>query len=83
VGRYGYVPAVGRYGYIPIVVVAVAPVPVAADTAVAGYDPGVPGYDPTVAGYGTGVTEMRVVTTHAPRELTTMDVYRQQRFARP
>jgi hypothetical protein len=60
---------VGRYGYIPIVVVELPPVPVAADSAAAAYD--------------TGVTEMRVITTHAPRELTTMDVYRQQRFARP
>ena len=58
-----------RYPYVPVIVVVLPPIPVVPDTAVAGYD--------------TGVTQMRVITTHASRELTTMDVYRQQRFAAP
>jgi hypothetical protein len=58
-----------RYPYVPVIVVVLPPVQVAPDTAVAGYD--------------TGVTQMRVITTRASRELTTLDVYRQQRFAAP
>ncbi len=58
-----------RYPYFPVVVVVLTPVPVVPDTAVAGYD--------------AGVTQMQVITTRPSRELTTMEVYRQQRFAAP
>jgi hypothetical protein len=69
--RQGAIYGVGTYAYVPPVIAAPAAVPavVLADTAVTAYD--------------QGPTEMRVVTTAAPRELTTMEVYRQQRFARP
>jgi hypothetical protein len=58
--------------YIPVAVAAVAPVAVTyvVDTV----------YAPAPA----GAVEMRVVTSrHEPREQTTMDVYREQRFGKP
>jgi hypothetical protein len=58
--------------YIPVAVAAVAPVAVTyvVDTV----------YAPASA----DAVEMRVVTSrHEPREQTTMDVYREQRFGKP
>ena len=58
--------------YIPVAVAAAAPVAVTyvVDTV----------YAPAPA----GAVEMRVVTSrHEPRERTTMDVYREQRFGKP
>ena len=68
--RFQYV--IPSNAYIPVAVAAVAPVAVTyvVDTV----------YAPAPA----GAVEMRVVTSrHEPREQTTMDVYREQRFGKP
>ena len=68
--RFQYV--IPSSAYIPVAVAAVAPVAVTyvVDTV----------YAPASA----DAVEMRVVTSrHEPREQTTMDVYREQRFGRP
>jgi hypothetical protein len=68
--RFQYV--IPSNAYIPVVVAAAAPVAVTyvVDTV----------YAPAPA----GAVEMRVVTSrHEPREQTTMDVYREQRFGKP
>ena len=68
--RFQYV--IPSNAYIPVAVAAAAPVAVTyvVDTV----------YAPAPA----GAVEMRVVTSrHEPREQTTMDVYREQRFGKP
>ena len=68
--RFQYV--IPSNAYIPVAVAAVAPVAVTyvVDTV----------YAPAPA----GAVEMRVVTSrHEPREQTTLDVYREQRFGKP
>ncbi len=68
--RFQYV--IPSNAYIPVAVEAVRPIAVTyvVDTA----------YAPVPA----GAVEMRVVTSrHEPREQTTMDVYREQRFGKP
>jgi len=68
--RFQYV--IPSNAYIPVAVAAAAPVAVTyvVDTV----------YAPAPA----GAVEMRVVTSqHEPREQTTLDVYREQRFGKP
>jgi hypothetical protein len=69
--RANTVYVVRTYAYIPTAIVAPTPVPVVAYA------------DTVVVGAENGPVTLQVVPRHAPRELTTMDVYRQQRFVNP